>query len=430
MVPEIVYIDDFISVPSLPNLPVKYAGDTDFAYYELQNTRDSQEDALVRHMLVRAELTTAGPCCKKRPFTPVEIALRLWTTYRILDKPNLKSGTTASTTVYDGYKHLITATLGDAVAFAVVYGKDGIPLRVLRLNSILHRLTNLEEVRRIQRLGGVVEDERIVENDGLHVHSLALSRSIGDELYKESGVCSAAKLDILSLDDLVHGIGWDKVGLIQIISTCDGFTDGAGSHYQSKLDQERYLLDILRTLDLNLRPDVLARVLVETAKLHGSTDNISVAIQNLDSLFPRPLLIGVYDGHGGVEASIHVGQNIGAEFKKQCALSNRAYINQAMSAHNNRRMYDRDNAQYPPSFANKNNYYFLLTTACFCVSFGVCALTIASLALKDVVTLPVEGSLGLFLGGGVALVLSLGLFRKALNVKKQNNQSLSNHQTL
>ncbi|KTD57275.1 PP2C family serine/threonine-protein phosphatase [Legionella shakespearei] len=308
-----------------------------FGYYETANFshRDAQEDALAWHVLENNELTAANTTT---PLSPEEIGHRLWTSYQLLEKPELKAGTTASTTVYDGKGNLITATLADAASFAAVYDEWGQVLGVVRLNSVTHKPTNLEEKTRIEAAGGFIFLGRV---NG----TLAVSRAIGDNSLKQAGVCSEAQIDITSTAQIADrlNIAPEKISKIQIITTCDGFTDGAGSD-QSKQGHEQYLFRILRDMSSpgNESEEALAQELVEQAKRDGSRDNISVAIQTITKETP-PFLMGVYDGHGGTDASCHVADNIGSVFKAQCALTPEAYAQQELSVNKKKAVYDRDN---------------------------------------------------------------------------------------
>lgn len=308
-----------------------------FGYFETKNSphRENQEDALAWHVFDEGELAPTD----EPSLAPKELAHRLWTSYQLLDKPELKAGTTASTTVYDGKGNLITATLADAAAFAVIYDKQGAVLGVTRLNSVTHKPTNPEEKQRIEAVGGRIFFGRV--ND-----RLAVSRAIGDNqhAFKESGVCSEANIDITDVNQIAVNlkISPDDIGSMQIITTCDGFTDGAGMQ-QTKKDHEDYLLGILQKIDApgTKSEEVLAQELALQAKKDRSTDNISIAIQTLTSETP-PFILGIYDGHGGKEASCHVADNIALVFKTQCALSREAYAEQDLSVDSKQDIYNRD----------------------------------------------------------------------------------------
>ncbi len=309
-----------------------------FGYFELGNlshARPQQEDALAWHVLTEKELTPVG---EVTILTPTEIGHRLWTSYQLLDKPELQSGTTASTTVYDKRGNLITATLADAVTFIVIYGKDGKALEVKRLNETTHKASDPNEAQRIKAEGGHVSFGRV---NGY----LAVSRAIGDQDYKHAGVCSEANIDITDVKKIAEDLHIDplNIGSLQIISTCDGFTDGAGKN-QTKKGHEDYLHGILQRMKSpgTLSEEKLSEALARQAQEDGSTDNISIAIQRL-YLDTPPFLLGMYDGHGGQEASRHTAEEIGRVFKEQCALPPDAYALQPFSVNKKSDRYKRDN---------------------------------------------------------------------------------------
>lgn len=341
-----------------------------FGYFELSNLdcRDQQEDALAWHVLTENELTPTG---SSAPLTPKEIGHRLWTSYQLLDKPELIHGSTASTTVYDGRGNLITATLADATTFAVVYGKKGEALGVLRLNAVTHKPTNENEYQRITNAGGSISWGRVNGR-------LAVSRAIGDSPFKASGVCSEANIDITNVKKIAEDLHLDPkdIGSMQIISTCDGFTDGAGERFQTKKDHENYLLGVLKKIKSpgTLSPEKLSKELALQAKIDGSTDNISVAIQTL-TLDTPAFLLGVYDGHAGQNASRYAAQNIGTVFKNQCALSPADYKRQDLSVPNKSSSYKRDNPEANPVASLDRNGL---------VSFLSSSITPPSQDIKDV----------------------------------------------
>jgi integrin-linked kinase-associated serine/threonine phosphatase 2C len=301
----------------------------EFGYYDtIGHFRANQEDALIRQLINQNNLIPEG---KKISLSPKKIADILKNCYRQLDKdfmhqyPDAYDGTTAVTTVYDGHKSLITALVGDAAAFAVCYAENGKIAKLVRLNSITHKPNDPDERARIEACGGFVSQSRV---NG----SLAISRAIGDGLLKSSGVTAEATTDILRMivlakdwsEDSVNSEGFDEsvrpfAGKIQIIATCDGFTDGAGRHQQSKKGHEAYLLEALERINPKgqLSEKDLAESLAKAAIADGSTDNVSVAIQTISRKTPA-FLLGVYDGHGGSQASTFVANGMGILFQQFC----------------------------------------------------------------------------------------------------------------
>jgi YD repeat-containing protein len=303
-----------------------------FGYFETQHARDTMEDALAWHTLSHSDLS------------PEEIGYRLWTSYQLLDQKifanGIKSGNTASTTVYDGRGNLITATLADSSAFAVMYDKQGDPLAVVRLNSVVHKPTTFSERMRIQNVGGIVSDGRV---SGV----LAVSRAIGDWSFKLDPpvVVADAKIDIFNIHEWIARLGLDDedIGSVQVISCCDGFTDGAGSR-QTKEGHQAYLYKALSkfTHPGKKDEDVLARELAAKAIQDGSKDNITIGVQTI-YFDTGPIFLGVYDGHLNGQAAVFTAENIGKIFKAQCGLSQEMYAKQAWSVHTNMAIFTRDN---------------------------------------------------------------------------------------
>lgn len=305
-----------------------------FGYVEKKGKRSSQEDALAWHVLKNNELNN---------LSPQDIGRRLWTTYRLLDEYNQEQnfttrqvdgkngrpGTTASTTVYDGKDNLITATLADAVSFAAVYDNNNNIKKVIRLNSVTHKPQDKDEKERIEKAGGSVD-----EWSGRLMGTLAVSRAIGDDGFKISGLISSPKIDINSFSELANqsGLTVESIGKIQIISTCDGFTEPAGDE-QTKEQHEEFLFKHLKTIQRQqLTEEKLADSLVNHALTKGSEDNVSVAVQTIVPTQNQPaFMMGVYDGHNGNQTSHFVAQNIGSVFKAQCSLTPERYEEQKLS---------------------------------------------------------------------------------------------------
>lgn len=311
-----------------------------FGYAETQHVRAHQEDALMFERLDNMNLSAQ------------EIGHRLWTTYQILDTPQLSEGTTAVTVVYDGQGTLITALLADAASFVVAYDQQGHVFNVLRLNEITHKPADPLEHQRIKEAGGIVFTLGVPRVNG----ALAISRAIGDASFKEFGVCSEAHINITDLAQVITqwNIDLASLGSIQVIVVCDGFTDGAAQ--QDKPGHEQFLLDLLKELTQpgQLSEEELALALIDSAKQHDSQDNITIAIKGINQN-SEPFMLGVYDGHGGSAASCYVADNIGAIFKAQCALPQEQYAAQELSVTQKYDIYLRDNDRaecYTPHNSN------------------------------------------------------------------------------
>jgi integrin-linked kinase-associated serine/threonine phosphatase 2C len=312
-----------------------YFPDLQYAFYTKTGNKPTQEDTITR-----CELTSADFVHAKSPFA---IGLRLWTALKELDRPEDKTCST-TVTVFDG-ENLITATLGDAVTFAVVYDPEGVPSHVVRLNSVVRKPSDRAERTRT----------------GLN---LAVSRSLGDSVHRGSGpaspklVSSDAQIDVTSISDLLRGMNRSQVGNIQIISTPDGFTNGAQqteteTQIQLKIYHQTYLKRKLETLKQPQGLADLPKNLANQAFKDRSRNNISVAVQNIDLNSPRPFLLGTFDGHNGARVSTYAAQNIAQKFLYQLMLPESVYASQATGVYQNIRAYQRNNcsAIVPPEAA-------------------------------------------------------------------------------
>ncbi len=318
-------LDEIISIPSAELEVCIAKEERGFGLFEMRGRRPSQEDAATTRWYPKAAFAA---------LTPEEIGQRLWTTYKTLNQhccQPLFAGATASTTIYDGKGNLITATLGDTVAFAVAYGVEGVPLFVTRLNKVIHHPKADKE--RLENAGGVIIQGRVQGING----TLALSRALGDYEYSKLGVCDDAHIDITPIAELGAG----PLGKIQIITTCDGFTDPARA--QTKNGHEQWLLRCLHEIihREQMPESVLAKQLALKAFNAHSQDNISVAVQTLSA--SHAFLLGIYDGHGGIHTSTYIAAHISDVFAQQCALNPQEYAQQRLSAARYFEIYYRDN---------------------------------------------------------------------------------------
>lgn len=79
-----------------------------------------------------------------------------------------------------------------------------------------------------------------------------------------------------------YNLSRETIGKIQIITTCDGFTDGANS--DTKRDHEQFLYQSLHEIikSNKKQPEVeIAKSIGIQSKTNNSYDNISVAIQTI-----------------------------------------------------------------------------------------------------------------------------------------------------
>ncbi|MFT4059454.1 MAG: PP2C family serine/threonine-protein phosphatase [Legionella sp.] len=330
--------DEFVSIPQDKATVHEANVEHHFGIFEMMGLRPSQEDAAVAHWFVKSAFMQ---------LSPQEIGKCLWTSYKVMNQQCCQSylaGATASTTVYDGKGNFITANLGDSVAFAVIYDQKGQIAFVARLNKTIHHPDY--ESERLAKIAAMVVGGRLISTYG----SLALSRAMGDSEYRQFGVCDDAEININTIAELTL----NTQGKLQIIITCDGFTEPLAS--ESKDAHEQWLRESLQAIHnvANLSEADLAKLLAQKAFNAGSRDNISVVVQTL--VTDEPFLVGIYDGHGGKQTSTYIAQHIISIFAKQCALSPKDYARQRFSAHRYFEIYCRDNkdeAFYQECFAKK-----------------------------------------------------------------------------
>jgi integrin-linked kinase-associated serine/threonine phosphatase 2C len=259
-----------------------------------------------------------------------EIAKILWTAFAEIDRQIREEevGTTACVTIYDGKNFLYTAAVGDSVTFAVVYNTQGEPLAVHRLNT-LHKLNNEKERVRIGEEN--IEYSGRVERVG---GAVIMTRALGDKKYKrENNLTAAPNITVHDLRKLKENSG-ENSSYIELVTTSDGFTDGAGIIHTALADetqeqQEAYLLYWLRIFATNNQqmigastssapaessPLLKAKFLAATAEKNvndtgGISDNICVSVSQI--ITEQPLLAAVFDGHGGFNVSRQVASQMG-----------------------------------------------------------------------------------------------------------------------
>lgn len=334
---------------STPSKGVVEGEDRDhhFAYFETQNKRDDQEDALAWHTLDENQLKSLGPR---------DIAMRLWTTARRLDERakrlHKEAGSTACMTVFDGKDHVITASVGDSVAFLVAYGNKGEVISATRLNTTLHHPDLESEKERILKAGGHLDARNRLNG------VLGVSRAIGDydtlDPFGRKLAISDAAVDIASISQLLKEEE-EPISKIQLISTCDGFTDGAKDN--SIESHVGYLLTCLARLHkpgLKTEAEVAA-FLAACAIESNSTDNISITVQTL--VYGLPVFLGVYDGHGGNQIAHDAAMSGSEIFLEQCSLSQEEYEHQPLSAVQFKQCYEKENEKAVHFIAQKSPYF-------------------------------------------------------------------------
>lgn len=322
--------------------------------------RLKQEDAAAVHVL-KTSLN----------LSPVAIGKRLWAMLHSLDsKHDYRSGSTASMTVYDGQQHLITATVGDSVAFAAIYNKAGECIKVVRLNSELHDWKNPHEVQRLQAL---LATKKVTKYplSGRRVNELLVSRAIGDKIafeYIEDGphqgnyryaaqpelqtiFAAHAKMDVTTLDTLIAQSHIDKTDIdcIKIITASDGLTEHCDSpaegvlpeHYNARVkaieeDAVQAWLNHPRCrAAVSQGPSALAQALGEASENLGTGKTKRNAHDNKTIIVSHIPIAGVatvpafaqavFDGHGGPEVSDFLARNFNNELHTFLAMPEAAF---------------------------------------------------------------------------------------------------------
>ncbi|MCE3044639.1 PP2C family serine/threonine-protein phosphatase [Legionella sp. 16cNR16C] len=300
-----------------------------FGYDEIKGGRYEQEDALAWEVFEPSLF---------EDLTPLQIAQRLWTSYRlinleILNKIN-QSGTTAITTIFNR-EYLISALVADAAVFIAIYDEKGELVGVSRLNQRVHKPEVQSERDRIYAAGSSIEGD-----EGRVQGRLAISRAFGDKDVK--GIIPDPDLMITYVGDI------PKEYSVHLISSCDGFTDAAKDDTQSS--HEKLLYSCLKALNKGkpgrCDPIETASYLTRTAFARGSRDNISVSVQLVKRSGQYAFfygMSGIYDGHGGYQASHYTADHIGDIIKKQLLLSEKEYAQQEQSAIQQEADFLRDN---------------------------------------------------------------------------------------
>ncbi len=321
-----------------------------FGFTELMGKRHRQEDTLAWSEFNPEALSG---------LTPEQIGQRLWTAHRqinaeIINKKELDhAGSTAVTTVIKN-NFLITALLADAAAFVAIYNENAEVISATRLNRRTHT-PNLERERIIEA-GGCVLSGRVFG-------SLAVARALGDALYAPS-VIADSDISIADLSNIPPGYS------VQLISSCDGFTDGAKAEEKAedrKIDetpqekqgrekqvQEQYLMNALKAFN-NGKPKLasemsLSEHLAEWAIGKGSADNVSVLIQTVKESGKPACFNGIaaiYDGHGGQQVAAFAADNIRATLEGLFKLTEEEYQILEHSAVSQKDCFLRDNASIP-----------------------------------------------------------------------------------
>lgn len=316
-------------------------------YYEIIGKRPKLEDGLLWKTLPPTALS------------PTQIGYRLWTSIKLLDKkflrsyPYITAGSTLSITYYDGKSHFVTLTVGDTEALIAAYGPDNTLLGVIPLNSLIHHPDEPSEEKRLKALGITVSEGRIYGISS----TLGVSRAVGDRNYKcakdpsQDVVIADAQMDVHNLDSIAAKLGVPKTSIatVKVFTFCDGYFDAC----PKGISHSDYLYKDLASFGLHVdcsEEDLACKLATKTSeKQDRGGDNISVLVKTL-SLDGKPAkhpeIYGVFDGHGGNQATHFIVDNFLAILAHQYTRSEIEYASQKLSVYKNQKSFRRDNAKY------------------------------------------------------------------------------------
>jgi serine/threonine protein phosphatase PrpC len=348
-----------ISLPDAKNPVVN--GQTAFGmgYHEDKGTnyRRVQEDTLTWHKFEADDLPFSSDT-GEISLSPDQLDYCLWSALMdVNQKSFIYSGSTVTTTLYDGRGHFTNATLGDALTFLAVYDTDNKIHSVIRLNPVIHNVKSPSEIQRVNANGGYFLFGRLGGG-------LAVSRAVGDLQFR--GITAAAPIHRMSIDEVATtcNLDKDKIGNIQIIACCDGYTEPLdkymtvpeGTENPDAFQREQHEIYLMKDLqafcslpssETETNESELARYLVDAALNRASTDNISVVVQTVKPNARDFFMVSVHDGHGGDDVSTHIAKTIGPAFQKFCQMPLETYEQHPLSVFKNQSDWERDNRPLP-----------------------------------------------------------------------------------
>lgn len=226
------------------------------------------------------------------------------------------TATVVAAAVKDNKLSAVAGYVGDSPAYVVIIRKNG-NVDAIALNPEFHDANNAKEVHAItgkdekselsrkahHRVAGKLINGRLGSALGIN-----LTRSIGDDAYNTFGISHVAQFGMALNVALAKG---DRAF---IVAGCDGIMEhckGAGAAEVYKNQLIEVFQEVLKTTKQPTTKQ-LSEAIVEFALSTNaaknkvpSTDNISAVVVEATG----PVLVGVYDGHGGKRVAEYLGNN-------------------------------------------------------------------------------------------------------------------------
>jgi len=283
--------------------------DFQIAQFQIQGLREKQEDAFSFKVFSHRDHLEENEWKEILNNSFIEAN-------EIFSDPGIEAGSTAITTLVL-HDRIITSNIGDSRAYYLkITIEEGVPNIQLERLHTLHNFNNLAEKNRVEKEGGYFINGRLVGKNSDITRSIAMTRAIGDNFYKNQGISNAPEL-FTKLITTEYG---------QFIILCsDGITepvDVLNGNEKSNNNDIGYITDTITSLvndnvDFQEWPERFAR----KAFLCESRDNITFIImpvkksENPDQ--HQPKLLCVFDGHTGDEVSFGLNNNFIGIFEER-----------------------------------------------------------------------------------------------------------------
>lgn len=259
---------------------------------ELKGIRKSQEDRMLGYLLIEDNVTDA--LCSLTPNVQQALIKASFQTMQeklkteLSDEIRYQGSTAMVALIMPAQNRVLSASLGDSQIFAAKLAPDNTLISVRELNTT-HVPDSPQERLRIEKAAKEKGKSyhHYVKNERLG-GTLAVSAAFGDLAYDQFGIRRVPELRDETFD-LEDG---EK---LWIITACDGLTEKNLISYEE--------IGCIVAKNHEQTPGTIAATLAQAAIDAGSTDNVSVQVtcitQNKSASMQHPLLLCVFDGHGG-----------------------------------------------------------------------------------------------------------------------------------